>query len=224
MTDHTDDKLLDHDYDGIQELDNDLPRWWLGLFYFTIVWAVIYMLYYHVTGLGYLQDEEYLAEMDPNYVRVEPADAKLLGVFPEYRTPNYNPAGDFTPRKAILGEDVEPFVEMTRESDTSIYVALTDPAALATGQDLFVKNCASCHGNLGEGGVGPNLTDQYWLHGSDITSVVKSVGYGYPTKGMIAWRGMLKPDQILTVSSHVLSLIGTNPPNPKAPQGDLVTE
>lgn len=223
MTDNKD-KLLDHDYDGIKELDNDLPRWWLGLFYFSIVWAVLYMMYYHVTGLGYSQEEEYLSEMNPNYVRVEPANAKLLGLLPEYHIPNYKPGGDFTPRKALLGEDLEPYVEMTRESDTTAYVALTDQASLATGQDLFVKNCASCHGNLGEGGVGPNLTDQYWLHGSDITDVVKSVGYGYPTKGMIAWRGMLKPEQILLVASHVVTLRGTNPPNQKAPQGELVTE
>ena len=78
------DKLLDHDFDGIKEMDNDLPRWWLYLFYFTIAWAFIYMVYFHMFDIGYLQEDEYLAEMNPGYVRVSEADTKVLGILPEY--------------------------------------------------------------------------------------------------------------------------------------------
>lgn len=218
------DKLLDHDYDGIQELDNDLPRWWLGLFYFSIIWGTLYFVYYHVTGIGYTSTEQYLAEMDPNYQRVQPLDAKFLGIIPQYRSPEYTPGGDYTPRKALMGQGIAAYVELSRDADTTQYAALTDPASLKTGHEIFIKNCASCHGNLGEGGVGPNLTDDYWLHGDGITNIVKTIGYGVPAKGMISWRGLLKPDQILMAASHVLTLRGTNPPKAKAPQGELVTD
>jgi cytochrome c oxidase cbb3-type subunit 3 len=113
---------------------------------------------------------------------------------------------------------------MTAETDTATYVAVTDQARLVAGEEAFQKNCAQCHGRLGEGIVGPNLTDNYWLHPSDMTGVVKSIKYGYPSKGMIAWRGVLKPDEIINVASYVLTLKGTNPPKPKPPQGELVTE
>jgi len=117
-----------------------------------------------------------------------------------------------------------PRILVTRESDTVTYAAAVDASLIATGRETFEKVCAQCHGKLGEGGVGPNLTDDYWLHGADITSVVKSVKYGYPAKGMIPWRGTLAEDEIINVSSYVLTLRGTNPPNAKAPQGELVTE
>ncbi len=218
------DKLLEHDYDGIQELDNDLPRWWVGMFVGCIIWSVLYMGYYHIANIGYLSDDEYKLELDASYVRPAQLDAKLLGFLPEYHSPNYSPNGDLTPWQIAQGLNLPAYVELNRDDDTTVYIALVDEESLTEGHTVFVRNCASCHGNLGEGGVGPNLTDDYWLHGNDITSVVKSIGYGYPTKGMISWRGMIKPEQILMVASHVQTLKGTNPPNPKAPQGDLVTE
>ncbi|MDF1544139.1 MAG: cbb3-type cytochrome c oxidase N-terminal domain-containing protein [bacterium] len=218
------DKLLDHEYDGIRELDNDLPNWWLWLFYLTIAWGVIYFVYYHVIEVGYLQVDEYRQEMDPNYVRVSSENPKFVGLLAEYHSPLFDPSGDMTPRKAILAGPQEAFVEASRESDTVVYVALTDEASIAGGQGIYSKNCVSCHGALGEGGIGPNLTDQYWLHGADMTSIIKSIKYGYPAKGMISWRGFLKTDQVLQVGSYVMTLKGTNPPNGKAPQGELVEE
>jgi cytochrome c oxidase cbb3-type subunit 3 len=99
---------------------------------------------------------------------------------------------------------------------------VTDEALLASAQTLYTQNCSACHGQAGEGGVGPNLTDEYWLHGGDVKDVFKAIKYGIPQKGMIAWQQKLKPDEIQLVASYILSLQGTNPANGKEPQGDRV--
>jgi len=75
---------------------------------------------------------------------------------------------------------------------------------------------------LGEGGVGPNFTDEYWLHGGDVKSIFKTIKFGVPEKGMIPWQSQISPPQIQQVASYILTLKGTNPPNAKAPQGELV--
>lgn len=90
---------------------------------------------------------------------------------------------------------------------------------IAAGKALYTQSCTPCHGAGGEGTVGPNLTDKYWLHGGDVKSIFKTIKYGVPDKGMIAWEKQLSPKQIAEVSNYILSLKGTNPPNPKAPQG-----
>lgn len=95
---------------------------------------------------------------------------------------------------------------------------------LAKGKDVFTANCASCHGQKGEGLVGPNLTDEYWLHGGTISEVFKTIKYGVPAKGMIAWEKQLNPLQMQQVASYILSLKGTNPPNAKEPQGEKVSD
>lgn len=218
----TQDRLLDHDYDGIRELDNDLPRWWVWLFYITIVWGVLYMFYYHVFGVGYSSADEYRAEVDPNYVRIESKEARLLGVLPVYRSPWYDPARDL--ERVADKPKAAAYVEETRESDTATYVALTDLAVLTAGKATYDRLCFTCHGKFGEGGIGPNLTDDYWLHGASMSDVVKTIKYGVPAKGMVPWRFELKPDQILEVASYVMTLHGTNPPNPKSPQGELVAQ
>ncbi|RME26857.1 MAG: hypothetical protein D6800_05845 [Candidatus Zixiibacteriota bacterium] len=218
------DKLLDHEYDGIRELDNQLPRWWLYLFYGTIIWGVLYLLYFHVFHIGYSQADQYRKEMDPNYVRASAADTRFLGIMPDYHSPYFKLHGDMTPRRRALQSGQPQFVMMTAETDTATYEPLTEPASISKGAEIFQQRCAQCHGRLGQGNIGPNLTDDYWLHGAGMTHVVKSIKYGYPAKGMISWRGILKEDQILEVASYVLTLRGTNPPNPKAPQGELVTD
>ena len=108
--------------------------------------------------------------------------------------------------------------------DENSVVMTTKEADLAKGKDVFTANCASCHGQQGEGLVGPNLTDPYWLHGGTISDVFKTVKYGVPAKGMISWDKKLNPLQIQQVSSYILSLQGTNPPNGKEPQGEKVGE
>jgi cytochrome c oxidase cbb3-type subunit 3 len=216
------DELLDHDYDGIQELDNSLPRWWLHMFALTVVFSFIYMFYYHVNQIGYLQEDEYRAEMDPNYRRESPADAKLLGLLPVYGSPLARSSRDITPRQIMLAGPQKIRILFSRDTDTTIYLATIDPAALSSGQQTFKTICAQCHAPLGGGGVGPNLTDDYWLHGATISDLVKSVKYGYPAKGMVPWLGQLSEEEIINVASYALTLRGSNPPDARAPQGDLV--
>ena len=94
-------------------------------------------------------------------------------------------------------------------------------AALSSGKSIFESNCAACHASDGGGGVGPNLTDDYWIHGGSIQDVFKVVKYGVVEKGMIPWQDQLSPEEMQQVSSYILTLVGTTPANPKEPQGDL---
>ena len=103
-------------------------------------------------------------------------------------------------------------------------VALKDDVALKAGQERFLKNCITCHGSHGEGIVGPNLTDQYWIHGGGIKNVYATIKNGVPEKGMISWKLVFTPKEIQQIASYVLSLQGTNPPNGKKPEGTLYTE
>jgi len=178
--------LSGHDYDGIKELDNRLPRWWLWLFYITIAFAAVYFVRYHLLHTAPLQDQEYQDEV---------AAASQL----------YKDAGN------------------AGQVDLSTLTALTDPASLEAGSAIFVKNCVVCHLSKGEGLVGPNLTDDYWIHGCSVADIYTLITNGVPEKGMISWKTQLSPDQIRQVTSYIITLHGTNPPNPKAPQGDLCT-
>lgn len=108
--------------------------------------------------------------------------------------------------------------------DENTLTALTDVAALNSGKDIFVKNCAVCHTEKGGGLVGPNLTDDYWIHGRGIKNIFATIKNGVPNKGMISWKAQLNPRQIQEVASYILTLRGTNPPNPKAPEGVLYAE
>lgn len=181
--------LLDHDYDGIKELDNNLPPWWKYGFYLTIVFACIYLINYHVLGIGDLQGKEYEKDM---------AQAKL---------------------------EVDEYMKNSANNvDENTVKYLTEASDLASGKDIFVSNCAACHGKLGEGSVGPNLTDAYWLHGGSIQDIFKSVKYGWVEKGMKSWKEDLSPVQIAQIASFIKSLKDSNPANPKAPQGDLFNE
>ncbi|HEY0244055.1 MAG TPA: cbb3-type cytochrome c oxidase N-terminal domain-containing protein [Mucilaginibacter sp.] len=176
--------LIEHDYDGIQELDNPTPAWFMVLFYCTIIFAAGYLLNYHVFHIGQLQYEEYKTEM---------AEADVA-------------------KKIYLSKAAN------RVDENSVKL-VTDPAVLAAGQAIFAQNCKPCHGDHAQGNVGPNLTDDYWLHGSKINDLFKTIKYGVPAKGMPTWEKQLSPKQISDVANYVKSLHGTNPANPKAPQG-----
>ena len=181
--------LLDHDYDGIKELDNHLPPWWLGMFYGAILFGIFYLLNYHVWHWSPSQAEEYEIAMN------EAAEQKLA-------------------HAAVS----------TSAIDENAVELLTDASDIERGKTIFTGNCAVCHGGAGEGGVGPNLTDEYWLHGGSMSDVYKTIVHGVPEKGMIAWEGTLKPADIQQVSSYIKTLAGTNPPNGKAPQGEKYEE
>jgi cytochrome c oxidase cbb3-type subunit III len=108
--------------------------------------------------------------------------------------------------------------------DENSVKVMTDAADLASGEKVFIQNCGACHGKAGEGIVGPNLTDDYWLHGGSIKDVFKTIKYGWPEKGMRSWKDDLSPVQIAQVSSWIKSKHGSNPPNAKAQQGELYKE
>jgi cytochrome c oxidase cbb3-type subunit III len=120
---------------------------------------------------------------------------------------------------------VEEFMKTSANNvDESTVKLLTEAGDLAAGKDVFISNCAACHGKLGEGTVGPNFTDDYWMHGGSIQDIFKTIKYGWVEKGMKSWKEDLSPMQIAQVTSFIKSLRGTNPPNGKAPQGDIYTE
>jgi len=180
--------MFEHAYDGIRELDNKVPPWFSWLFYITIIFAVYYMLDYHVFETGKLMYDEYNEEM--SLASFEMEKLKKSG--------------------ALLNED-----NVTE---------LTEAAALESGKTIFNNNCIACHAADGGGMVGPNLTDDYWIHGGGIKNIFKVIKYGVPEKGMISWQTQLNASQIQQVASFILSLHGTKPAAPKNPEGDLWQE
>ena len=180
---------LNHEYDGIRELDNRLPPWWLYGFYISIFFAVIYIWRYHVSHTAPLSVEELQIAM------------------------------------AKADEQKAAYLKKSANNvDENTVKVLTDAADIAGGAKVFTQNCAACHGKAGEGVVGPNLTDDYWLHGGSIKDVFKTIKYGWPEKGMRSWKDDLSPVQIAQVSSYIRSIHGSNPPNAKAQQGELYKE
>jgi cytochrome c oxidase cbb3-type subunit 3 len=183
------DVMFHHNYDGIRELDNKLPPWWVWGFYITIIWSAFYMLHFHVSGTGKLSAEEYRQEI----AMAEKAKEE---------------------RMRLAGENVT-------ASNVTVLTAETD---IAAGKSIFNKNCAACHLENGGGQVGPNLTDDYWIHGGGIKNIFRVISEGVPSKGMISWKAQLSPKQIQQVASYVMTLHGTNPPGAKEPQGELWQE
>ena len=108
--------------------------------------------------------------------------------------------------------------------DENSVILSTDASVLSNGKNTFTQYCVTCHGNFGEGNVGPNFTDDYWIHGGKINDVFRTVSEGVPAKGMASWKEILTAKQMFEVANYIKSLYGTNPPNPKAPQGNLYTE
>ncbi|MCB9235477.1 MAG: c-type cytochrome [Bacteroidia bacterium] len=176
------DPLMDHRYDGIEELDNPIPAWLAAIFYGTVGFGVIYLLVFHIFKWGPMQDEEYT-------------------------------------REVALAEMTYKDVELPDDA----LVLLEDESSIEAGHAIWTANCMACHGALGEGGIGPNMTDDYWLHGNTIKDIYRTITNGVPEKGMISWKEELSSNQRLQVASFIKSLHGTNPPNPKEPQGSLMT-
>jgi len=178
------DITLDHDFDGIKELDNRIPPWFNYLFYGTILFGIYYMIDYHVLERGLLPHQEYEEEM-----RIAALEREQL-----------------INSGAFLNENT--------------VTLLTDNESLIAGKEIYSKNCIPCHGVNGEGSVGPNLTDEYWIHGGSIRNIFSTIKYGVPAKGMVSWQGTLNPAQIQQVASYIISIRGTNPPNAKQPEGE----
>lgn len=177
----TNDRLIaDHEYDGIRELDNDLPPWWKWLFYISVAFAIIYMVRLWVFNADDLyQDREFQQEM---------ADA----------------AGMMASQPVVAFE-----VKL-----------LTDAASLENGKATYDKICQVCHLLDGGGLVGPNFTDDYWIHGNTVEDWFQVVETGVLEKGMIPYKDQLSPTARMEVISYIATLHGTTPANPKAPEGE----
>lgn len=178
---------MGHDYDGIRELDNNLPPWWKYSFYASIVFAFLYLGYYEIFG-DWSSEQEYITAMDEHEEI----------------------------RSAYLARQAD----MVNEETVTV---LADASALSAGKKIFQANCVACHAADGGGNaIGPNLTDEYWLHGGSVNNVFTTIKYGVIEKGMTPWQDLLKPVEMQQVSSYILSeLQGSTPAAPKAPQGEL---
>jgi len=173
--------LLDHEYDGIHELDNKLPTWWVWLFWGCNFFAVFYLGYYHVfarTSAGQMQTE-YQAEMK-------------------------------------IGDAIKARTMTEFENKVDAVEPSKDPVVLARGQATFAGKCSPCHRADAGGLVGPNLCDDYWIHGPKFSDNVRTIWNGVEAKGMLAWKKQgMKPAEVLEVASYIYTLRGSNPKNPK---------
>ncbi len=178
--------ILDHNYDGIRELDNVLPPWWVYLFYVTIFFGVVYLIRFHIAG-DYDQELEYEQEVAAAQIAIE-----------EYKK---------TAKNLV---------------DVNTVEVLTEAGDLSAGEKIFTANCVVCHMADGGGGIGPNLTDEYWILGGGIKNVFRTISEGgRDGKGMVAWKNSLKPVEMAQVASYLLQFQGTTPANPKAPEGEI---
>jgi cytochrome c oxidase cbb3-type subunit 3 len=216
------DKLFDHDYDGIQEYDNPLPPWWVTLFYITIFWAVIYLLFYHVFEIGDRSVDEYQKEYNPRWTKELDPTYQPTSFLPTYRSPYLSGARDLTPRMQAELSGKTAVVKVEEPEIVFDFEPLTAGADLAAGKASYEKNCVVCHGANGEGGVGPNLTDNFFIHGAGFNDMMKTVTKGVPEKGMLAWGKLIKPDEIHLVTSYIFTFKGKNVAGGKAPQGTEV--
>lgn len=183
MSDHH--PMSGHDYDGIQEEDNQLPRWWVWLFIITIIIAFLYLMWFHVLGLGQGQIGLYRDAV----AQAEAAQAARQA-------------------QALANLD------LTRPS--------TESAVLSEGGSLYQTHCSGCHLASGAGLIGPNLTDAYWIHGAAFADNMRIIENGVLEKGMTAWKNSLSLRQRHAVASYIYTLRGSNPPNPRDPQGTEV--
>ncbi len=182
------DILLDHDYDGIKELDNSLPPWWKYGFYITIGVAFVYLLNFHVFGIGLNPTQEYNTEMESARINKEIYEANNKDRIDEKNVPMANADG------------------------------------IKAGQNLYEANCVACHLKDGGGIVGPNLTDDYWLHKGSLNDIYNTIKVGYPDKGMQPWASLFSPKEISFMSSYIKSLKGTKPAASKEAQGELYVD
>lgn len=183
------DELLKHNYDGIEEYDNDLPMWWIGLFIVTIVFAFTYTLYLHA-GPGLDQHEQLALDMK----QLEELRSKVESAKPK-----------------------------SQLSDEMLLALLVDQKALANGAEVYKGKCLACHADKGQGLVGPNLTDDSWVHGGTPLEIHSTIVNGVVAKGMLAWKGVISDEEINNVTAYVMSLRGSNPAGAKAAEGEVVT-
>lgn len=197
--------MTDHTYDGIRELDNRLPPWWLYMFYACIVFAVVYFYHFQVNPIPGLDKLVLLGPVEKG-TQVEQYELAMAE------------------GEAAKAAYMEQAGNMVNENSVTM---LTDAASLKKGQETFVSLCQACHGANAAGApnsVGPNLVDEYWIHGGGVQNIFKVIKYGVVTKGMISWEAQLSPRQMQEVSSWIWSLQGTTVEGGKEPQGEKWVE
>ncbi len=170
-------KILDHEFDGIKEYDNPIPRWFQILFYGTIIFSAIYLFYYHIFKGGHSLKNEYLASVG------SPQNANASG-------------GEFDYSQNLNNKEI-----------------------LGNGKQVYMANCASCHGMNGQGGVGPNLADDYWIVDNTYKGVQEAIDVGIPAKGMPGWKTILGDKKTQALVIYIATLQGTKPPGAKKPEG-----
>lgn len=180
--------LLNHEYDGIRELDYPLPAWWLATFLITIIFSAIYWIHYELSEAGPTSTEELATAM---------SQIRAIQQKAEQNAPSI--------------------------TEEALAALMQDSKALETGKSEYVAKCAACHGNEGGGLIGPNLADNHWKNGDGtLVGIHKILIVGVTEKGMPAWKGLIPDDTLKAVAAYVGTLKGTNPPNAKAPEGELV--
>lgn len=176
-----------HEYDGIIELDNQLPRWWLFTLFGALVFAAGYWLYFH----SYHRADLPTAAYEREKARQLAEEAEQLKL-----------AGEVTPEM------------LTKLSH--------DPATVEQGKAVFAEVCVTCHAEGGRGNIGPNLTDDYWLHGDQPVAIYGTIRNGFLPKQMPAWGKTLGEERVRAVAAFVLTIKGSNVPGGKSPQGDRI--
>lgn len=172
-----------HEYDGIKELDNPLPGWWLATFYGTIIFAFLYYIHYTFTDAPTLAQELEIAMSSIHSAK--------------------------STSSKTLTED-----ELSNKFT---------PESIQQGRAVYIGKCAACHAETGGGMIGPNLTDNAWIHGTgQRADIYKVVSEGVADKGMPAWGEMLKADELIAVTSYAYSLKNKNVPGGKPAQGNVV--
>ncbi len=179
-------KVKEKSYDGIQEFDNPLPRWWLYTFYFTIVFGFGYWIFYQTLHLGGTQEE---------LLAVQNAD-----------------------------REQQQLKNASNVTEVILVTSSKDPMVVARGAAVFAQNCVACHGIKGQGGIGPNLTDNYFIHGSKAMDMYNIVSAGVADKGMPSWKPVLGPVKIQEVVAFLLTIKNTNVPGGKSPEGELAKD
>lgn len=179
-----------HTYDGIEEYDNPMPRWWINLFWVTIFFSIGYCAYY-MTGIGPSHIDEYEMEMAS-------ANEMLVAL-------NQSKSNDVDDSVSILDK---------------LIIASRDSSKITSGQEIYMSKCMACHGDKGQGLIGPNLTDDYWIHGGSLEEILHIINVGVIEKGMIPWEAQLSEDERFSVIAFLRSIQGTNVEG-KAPEGEF---
>ena len=192
---------MPHTFDGIQELNNPLPKWWTGLFWFTIVIALIYSIAFPTYTANYNGLLDWTSSEQSVMNPEESAEAAKTSHSQYQREMNDAEAKFGAVFKELAYDESGAYKDLT--------LIAKDEEAVKVGQRLFLQNCAQCHGSDARGSKGfPNLADNDWLYGGDAETIKTSIMHGR-NGVMPAWKDILGGDQAVTeVASYVLKLSG----------------